>query len=112
MNHNNDLNDNNKSVESKKSNNFWGIISILSIIFLVWLFFNGNKEKSTTKLSSDEERCVTCYKAFKKADGWCYDVGGIGTQNCSGGKYFCSFYCASKRGKENTPKSWQRQYNN
>ncbi len=79
--------------------------------FLLLAVASSDKKKSTAKLGPDESRCLTCYSVFKKADGWCYDIGGIGTQNCSGAKNFCSYSCAKKRGKENTPKSWQKQYN-
>lgn len=89
----------------------------LITIFIIFSFIllaiaSGDSKNSSSSLGADEARCLTCYKVFKKADGWCYDVGGIGTQNCSGDRNFCSFYCASQRGKENTPKSWQKQYNN
>jgi len=86
--------------------------TLSSVVILIFLFLAvaSGSEKSKTK-GPDEEICAVCYKIFKKADGWCYDIGGIGTQNCSGSRGFDSYYCASKRGKENTPKSWQKQYN-
>jgi len=79
--------------------------------FCILAIASGDDKKSSKKLAPDEAICLNDYKRFKKANGWCYDVGGIGTQNCSGGKNFCSYSCASSRGKENTPKSWQKQYN-
>ncbi len=85
---------------------FW-----ILLIAVVAQFFDDPEMKVSSDASSDENICFTCYKKFKESDGWCYDIGGIGTRNCSGEKSFCSYSCASKRGRENTPKSWQKQYN-
>jgi hypothetical protein len=86
-------------------------LSAFAILLFLFLAVASNSKKSKKTLAADEQICAVCYKKFKKAEGWCYNTSGTGTQNCSGSKGFCSFYCASERGKENTPKSWQKQYN-
>ena len=84
---------------------FWVLLVVIGAQF----YDDQNTESSNS--NDNEKICFTCYKKYNVENGWCYDIGGIGTRNCSGDKSFCSYSCDSKRGKENIPKNWQRQYN-
>jgi hypothetical protein len=87
----------------------------LAIFVIFYAIFSNSKkhnsESNSSNSNSNEEICPVCYHKFDKNDGWGYDVGGVPTQQFKNQNYFCSYYCAQQRGKENTPKSWQKQYN-